>query len=275
MKATQGVLHFATEDYEVKKNSHFIVPFSQLELLDQFNDREDYGDMDELTESIYNVGPKVPLKGYKKGEKYVVIVGHRRFRAAERIMDKHGKDVLFKFEVYSPGTSKTDMLLDTLLTNSGKDLTPLEKASTVHKLLEEKMPVKDVAGALGGVSQVYIKNLQRLWNIPDAAKKLIRDNIVSATTVMGFLKSKGANMEEWIKEILAMAGIDDEGNGKKKSKKKKTAKVTPKTALKEFRRFRGGNPSIPADLADTFEFICQLQDNQLKFAEIEQFFKPK
>lgn len=276
----QGVLHFAEKNQEVKKNGVFIVPFTKLVLLDQFNDREDYGDLDELAESIYNVGPKVPLKGYKAGEKYVVIVGHRRFRAAEMIMDKYKKDILFQVIVYPQGFKKSDMLLDTLLTNSGKDLTPLEKASTVHKLIEEKVSVKDVAGALGGVSEVYVKNLDRLWNIPDMAKKLIRDGVVSATTVMGYLKSKGANLEEWIAEVIKMAGIEDDKPKKGKGKKKKTAKVTaknaPKTKVKsmgEFKRFR--EDPTGCTKTDVYNFICGLQDNKLSFDEIKAFLTSK
>lgn len=280
--ATQGVLHFATKDFEVKKNGVFSVPASKLILLDGFNDREDYGDVNELAESIYHVGPKVPLKGYKEGEKYVVIVGHRRFRAAEMIKKKYGKDVVFQMTMYSPGSTKADMLLDTLLTNSGKDLTPLEKASAVSKLIDHKTPVKAIAEALGGVSTTYIKNLQKLWGIPELAKDLIRSNIVSASTVMGYLKAPGANMEEWIQEVIKQAGIEDEAAGGKKGRKKKTAKVTAKNApgkrknsLKEFKKFRKANPKDSFDnqgKREAFEFVCKLQDNKLTLVEIEEFF---
>lgn len=288
-KAVQTKLHFATDDH-VKKNGIFSVPHSLLAVLPDFNDRTDYGtteEMNELAESIYHTGPKVPLKGYKDGEKYVVIVGHRRFRAGEMIKKKYGKDILFPMIMYSPGTTEKDMLLDTLLTNSGKDLTPLEKASTVSKLVELGVPTKEIASNLGGVSEVYVKNLQRLWSIPENAKKLIRDGVVSATLIMGVLKNKNANLEEFIQEIEKQAALAEKDNSKGNGKKKKTAKVTAKNApgsdkkkvdsLKEFKKFRKQDPGTMESKAKqaAFEMFCLIADNKASYIQIAEFFTGK
>jgi ParB/RepB/Spo0J family partition protein len=232
---TQTTIQFADNDH-VKKLGLFHVPFSKLKVLEDFNDRQDYGtteEMNELAESIYQVGPKVPLKGYKEGENYIVIVGHRRHRAGEMIMKKYKKNIIFQVQVYAPGTKKKDMLLDTLLTNSGKDLTPLEKASTVSKLLEEKVTTRDVAASLGGVSEVYVKNLQRLWGVPDEAKKLIREGVVSATYLMSYLKTKNANIEEFIQEVTKQANSDGQDTGKGRGKKRSKPRLRLKRALKQ------------------------------------------
>lgn len=286
----QLALHFATNDH-VKKNGIFFVPFSKLKILEGFNDREDYGDVRELAESLYHSGPKVPLKGYKDGDQYVVIVGHRRFRAAELIKKEYKKNIIFPMQMYPPGVQKKDMLLDTLLTNSGKDLTPLEKASTVSKLVEERVSTKEIAKSLGGVSEVYVKNLARLWTVPDEIKKMIRNNTVSATLVMGYLKAKNINFEELIQELKKQAGSDDQEGGKAKSRKKKQAKVTAKNAPKtkenslgDFKKFRKWtiayqedkkkNP-VDSSKQDFFELICQIVDNEITYDKIVSFFTNK
>jgi len=268
----------------------FLVPFSQLTVLENFNDREDYGtgsDMSELAESIYSQGIKVPIKGYKDGDKYVVIQGHRRYRAMEMIKKKYNKNIIAPLITYPIGTTKKDMLLDTLLTNSGKDLTPLEKASTVSKLIEQKTSVKEVAQALGGVSEVYVKNLQRLWTIPDSAKKLIRDGVVSATLIMGVLKNKNANLEEFIAEIEKEALGEGSAKTKGKGKGKKTAKVTAKNApkkgtgktdsLKEFKRFVKQNPGTYENKhkQEAFEFFASIVQNEVGYSDILEFFTGK
>lgn len=272
----------------VKRNNMFFVPHTKLKVLENFNDREDYGtatEMNELAESIYHSGVKMPIKGYKEGDTYVVIQGHRRFRAGEMIKKKYNKTVIYPLITYPIGTTKKDLLLDTLLTNSGKDLTPLEKASTVAKLIgEHKATVRDVAQALGGVSEVYVKNLQRLWSIPDKAKKLIRDGVVSATLIMGVLKDKGTNIEEWVKDIEKQAGTDEPGTGKGKGKAKKTAKVTAKNApkkkqdsVKEFKRFVKQNPGTYESKAKqaAFEFFEKLVNNKVSYTQILEFFTGK
>lgn len=286
---TQGRLHFADEETEVKKNGVYSIPFTKLKVLPDFNDRTDYGtteEMQELAESLYSVGPKQPLKGYKNGDHYVIIVGHRRMKAAEMIKEKYGKTIIFPVIMYPPGTKKRDLILDTLLTNNGKDLTPLEKASAVNGLITEQVPEKDICSALGGVSSVYVKNLVKLWGIPEEAKKLIRDKVVSATLIMGFLKTKNANIEEFIQQIKKAASGADQEPGKGKGRKKKKAKVTAKNlkpggtgknALKAFRAFRALDPSEfeIKDKAEFFEFCCNLADNQLSVEQIRIFFTGK
>lgn len=268
----------------------YFVPHTKLKVLENFNDREDYGtaeEMHELAESIYHSGVKMPIKGYKEGDTYVVIQGHRRFRAGEIIKKKYNKTVIYPLITYPVGTTKKDLLIDTLLTNSGKDLTPLEKASTVHKLLNDeknKTTVKEVAQALGGVSEVYVKNLQRLWSVPDSAKKLIRQGVVSATLIMSVLKDKSTNLDEWIAEIEKEAVPATKEKKKGKGKGGKQAAVTAKNApkkkkdsIKEFKRFIKQNPGTYESKAKqaAFEFFESIINNKASYDQILEFFTGK
>lgn len=271
----------------IKRNNMYYVPFTKLKVLENFNDREDYGtteEMNELADSIYHSGVKMPLKGYKEGDKYVVMQGHRRYRAGEMIKKKYGKVIIYPLLTYPVGTTKKDLLLDTLLTNSGKDLTPLEKASVVSKLLVEKATTKDIAQALGGVSEVYVKNLARLSTIPENAKKLIRNGVVSASLIMGFLKNKNTNLDEWLAEIEKQAESEDKEKKKKKGAAKKTAKVTAKNApdkkqdsVKEFKRFVKQNPGTyqNKEKQAAFEFFVSVIENNVSYSQILEFFTGK
>lgn len=274
----------------VKRHNMFYVPLTKLKVLANFNDREDYGtheEMSELAESIYHQGVKVPLKGYKEGEMYVVMQGHRRFKAGEMVKKKYNKTMIYPLIVYPAGSTKKDYLLDTLLTNSGKDLTPLEKASTVSKLIAEKVTVKEIASALGGVSEVYVKNLERLWTIPDNAKKLIRSGVVAATLIMGVLKNKNANLDEFIAEVIKQAEAEGSTKKGKKGAGKKKAKVTAKNAptkgsgkqdsLKEFKKFMKTAPDAFESKAKqaAFEFFSAIATNKASFTDILEFFTGK
>jgi ParB/RepB/Spo0J family partition protein len=279
----------------VTKTDIYKVPFSKLVIIDGFNDREDYGDIPELAESIRAEGPRVPLKGYRDGDKFVVIVGHRRHRAAEWIKKQYKEEIVFKFECYAKGASKAEMLMDTLLTNAGKELTPLEKANVVKKLVTEKMTVKAIAAALGGVSSVYITNLSKLADAPDKVKKHIRDGNVSATLVIGYLKNKDCNIEELVTEIEKNLE-PDEGLFKGKKKKKKQAAVTKKNlnkkkkdtegsddeedtgnSMKTFKRYMKQNTGIFAtpEKQATFEFVSDLVNNKVTYTDMVKYFTGK
>lgn len=277
---SQASVRFAEKGEEVKKNGLFYVPLFRLKTLEGFNDREDYGtaeEMDELAESIYQSGVLVPLKGYKEGENYVVIVGHRRHRAGEIIKAKYGKQMNYPMQVYPVGTTKQDMLLDTLLTNSGKDLTPLEKASTVGKLVGERVPYNEITRALGGVSEVYVKNLHKLSQAPEKIKKLIREGVVSATYVISILKDKKTDLEAWYKEIEELAKDKKKEGKQSKVTKKDREKPATKAAssLMEFKRLRkkGVEEFKNKSRQETWEFVCSLIDNQMSYGEISTYFQ--
>lgn len=274
---------------EIKRGNLYQVPLSRLKLLDDFNDRQDYGtieEMNELAESIYKVGVQNPIKGFKDGDFYVVISGHRRMKAGEMIRKKYAKETVYPLITYPQKAGMKEYLIDTLLTNSGKDLTPLEKASAVDKLLGTMATIEEIAEALGGVSTVYVRNLAALWKAPEEAKKLIRDGVISATTLMGFLRSKDTNLDEMLSEIQKQAknqpkAKDGAKPGKKGKKAAVTAKDLPKkkktTSVDMFMKFR----SLPdksfgsQDKENMYTIMCAIVDNKCSFKQIEAFFTTK
>lgn len=284
----QTALHFAT-DKHVKKNGLYKVPNSLIvEAGEDLNDRRDYGteeELKELAESLYHSGPRNPLKGFKEGENYVVVVGHRRKRAADYIQKKYGQDLLFQFVVYAPGTTRGEMILDGLLTNSGKDFNPLEKASAVVRLMnEEEMPANEIRQALGGVTEKYVKDLAKLNEAPEKAKKLILDGTISATYLMAEMRKKGFDLDKFIEEVLsAKAGAKKKGSKTGKVTKKDVEKKREKnetraaSSLGEFKRFRktGNDIFENKNKQEQFEFLCSLIDNQLSYDQILTYFTGK
>lgn len=276
------------------------VPLSKLIIRDNFNIREDMGDLNALAESIYHNGVKVPLKGYKEGENYVVIAGHRRMEAGKIIKAKYKKTTIYPFMQYDKAVSERDLLLDHLLTNDGQGLTPLEKAIGVDRLLSEGMKVKDIARALGGVSEVYVGNLKKLNDAPEEAKALVRKGLISSTLLIQELKKK-SDITAFIAKVGAAgdkvdkkaaekkearvprdkkaekkAGIKNKGTGAPKAKK--TAKVTTKdikvNSVKEFKRFMKQNSDVfgSQEAAETYNFVCDLVDNKLDYDKILNYF---
>lgn len=282
---------------EIKRNNIFYVPLTKLKILekgdpnDYNNDRQDYGtfeQMNELAESIYHNGVRTPIKGYKDGDMYVVIQGHRRFKAGQMIKQKYGKTIIYPLVTYPIGSTKKDFLLDTLLTNSGKDLTPLETASVVSKLISDekiKMKPKEIATLLG-VSEVYVFNLNRLWGVSDKTKKLIRENVVSAATIMGVLKNKNTNLDEFIAEVEKQAAADGSGKKAGKGSKKKQATVTAKNApggsasIKDLKKFIKQAPEEGYTFKnkarqETYEFVSQVLKNKVSYTDILEYFTGK
>lgn len=288
----------ATENL-VKRGDVLYVPFSKLAVRENFNVRESMGDIEELAMSMYHNGVKMPLKGYKDGDKYIVIAGHRRMEAAAYIKRVWKKEMIFQFISYPKGTTDVELLKDHILTNDGKPLTPLEKAITVHRMLEAKMKPKEIAQAMS-VSEMYVSNLKRLYDAPEEAKALVRNETISSTTLILQLKKKG-DIADFILKAQGIANNKDVvrlDRPKKVAKKKasastgvkktppaksapKQAKATTKdlniNSMKEFKKFvrnTGANHDVFPDKIRiaVYEFAKDLLNNRLDHDQIINYF---
>lgn len=81
---------------EVKKGDVWKVPFDNLHLVEGLNIRTDYGDIEELAASILANGVKVALQGYRDGEQFYVVDGHRRYTALKLLADRGHKLIVPK-----------------------------------------------------------------------------------------------------------------------------------------------------------------------------------
>lgn len=185
----------------------FGVLFSELAVEENFNIRYDYGNIQELTDSIAENGIQNPIHCYqKKGDinKYTLIEGHRRYKAIELgIQQKKIDPLTFRIPmVKSRPISDENRTLGLVTYNSGKPLTLLEEAMVYERLDKFGMSVAEMAKKVGK-SSTHISNCLLLMAANIATKKMIMDNIVSPTLVISRLKEKDpAEVEKEIKEAL-------------------------------------------------------------------------
>lgn len=298
----------------VKRGDILHVPFTKLITIPGMNlPGRDTG-IEELAESLYHNGARVPLKGYKDGENYVVIAGHRRFAAAQIVKDKYKKTIIFPFISYPKGTTAKDFILDHFLTNDGAPLTPLQSAVGVSRLMDEGMKVKDIATVLN-FSEVYIANLKKLADAPKEAQDLVKKGIISSTLLISVLKNKKTgDISEFIAKAIALGekaeqdaelekknkeqaqqdrldrkktkskgGKVGKAKGTKAPGKKKTATVTAKNikqdSFKEIKRFikvtRDDMPFIKAETEIVYNFLRDAVDNKFRYDDLIKFFTVK
>lgn len=159
------------------------------------NIRVDYGNEDgsfkELVASIESNGILVPLRAYRdkdnEGE-WIAIDGHRRLAAAMKLVDK-GLSIRAKIiSVDARKVSDEQMIIDMVITNSGKPLSPLELSDAVHRLVVLGYKPKEVAAKFG--MEVHaVRNLDLLGSAPKRIRDLISKNKLSYTVALDFIKT--------------------------------------------------------------------------------------
>ncbi len=140
--------------------------------------------MAELSESIRIHGIIQPLVLNKVGEKFVIVAGERRYRAAKLA----GFDsVPAVVKTMSEEQAREIALIENL---QRENLNPIEEGEALKQLMElNKMTQEEVAKRVSK-SRSNVANTMRLLALPEAVKGLIRDGRLSAGHARALLPIK-------------------------------------------------------------------------------------
>jgi ParB/RepB/Spo0J family partition protein len=207
----------------------FLVNPMNLLLEEGFNTRVDYGDLDELKNSILENGVKIPLRGFKRGDKYVINDGHRRYKAIMLAIGEGHEIVRVPFISEKPLTAE-ERLFEILLSNDGKPLTPLELGETYKKLQNFGFKVVEIAKRTGKSSS-HILDMISVSGSSKEVKEAIKEGTISATLVKEV--QKAVETPEQADEIIKVVTDVQKEAGEKKVTKKDFEGILPPKPKKE------------------------------------------
>lgn len=128
----------------------------------------------ELAASIKEKGVIQPLIVRPRGERYQIVAGERRWRAAQRAQ-VHDVPVIIR------DLSDTEVLEIAIVENIQRaDLNPIDEAFGYRALIEQFGHTQEKLAEAMGKSRSHIANLLRLLNLPDDVMVLVRDGKLSS-----------------------------------------------------------------------------------------------
>ncbi|HSN23969.1 MAG TPA: ParB/RepB/Spo0J family partition protein [Methylomicrobium sp.] len=157
--------------------------------------------LQELAESIKAQGVIQPVvvRHLLGSEKYEIVAGERRWRAAQ-LAGLHEVPVVIK-EI----DDRTAMAVALIENIQREDLNPLEEAEALARLLDEfEMTHQQIADAVGK-SRVTVTNLLRLLDLHPEVKKLLLNKHIEMGHARALLGLEGQ------KQVAAEYKIDKEG----------------------------------------------------------------
>lgn len=135
-----------------------------------FNETE----LNELSESIREHGVLQPLLVRKKGSKYEIIAGERRYQAS-KLAD------LTEIPVIIKDVDDQQMMALALIENLQRsDLNPLEEAKGYRQLIDASGMTQDALSKAVSKSRSAITNSLRLLDLPEPVQQLIFDGQLTA-----------------------------------------------------------------------------------------------
>ncbi|MDQ0429174.1 MULTISPECIES: ParB/RepB/Spo0J family partition protein [Caryophanaceae] len=168
----------------------------------------DQAALEELAESIKEHGILQPIVVRKAGEKFELVVGERRFRAAKLIKLKEVPAIIKEL------TDQQMMELAILENLQREDLTPIEEAEAYQKLMEALNLTQEQLAFRLGKSRPHIANHVRLLALPQNVRKLISDKELSmghGRTLLGLRSKKliPETAEKVVKENLNVRQLEN------------------------------------------------------------------
>ncbi len=144
--------------------------------------RFDEDSLTRLSESVRDHGIVQPVLVRRRGDRYELIAGERRWRAAQLAG-------LQKVPAVVKEVADSDLLEIALTENvQREDLNPIEEANAYKKLIEQVGLTQDALAAKFGRDRSYITNYIRLLKLPPDIQELVETGRLStghARTILG------------------------------------------------------------------------------------------
>ena len=169
----------------------------------RFQPRRDFsaGTLDELAASIKEQGIVQPIVVVPHGEKYEIVAGERRWRAAAQA------GLTRVPVVVREKRSDKEMLEVALVENlQREDLNPLEAAAAYARLREEFHLTQEEVARRVGKDRASIANALRILKLPASVREKIREGSLSAGHAKALAALSSADDQERLaEEILRRA----------------------------------------------------------------------
>ena len=231
------------------------IPISQIQP-NPYQPRKTFNEasIDELARSVREHGIVQPLVVTRAGDKYKLIAGERRFRAAQKA-GLTTVPALIK-EMMQEGDALQIALIENI---QREDLNPIEEAMAYHQLHDDFQLTQEEISKRVGKERSTVANFLRLLKLPDPVKKLLASGQLSMGHARALLAIESPKKQEQLADRVVRKSLNvrqtellaSESSPKTAEKKEKEKDVftrdaedklqrTLRTKVEIDRRRRGG-----------------------------------
>lgn len=181
--------------------------------------------IEELARSVREHGIVQPLVVTRAGDRYKLIAGERRFRAAIKA-GLRTVPVVIK-EMMKEGDALQIALIENI---QREDLNPIEEAGAYHQLHQEFGLTQEEISRRVGKERSTVANFLRLLKLPDSVKKLLAGGQLSMGHARALLAVESAKKQEQLADRVVkrnlsvrqteMLAAERSPKGEKKEKQK-------------------------------------------------------
>jgi len=190
--------------------------------------------LNELTESIREVGILQPVLVRPVGDEFELIAGERRWRAARRLG-------IGRMPALVRDSDDVAALEQALVENVHRaDLNALEEAAAYQQLIEDFSLTHEAVASRVGRSRTAVTNTLRLLQLPPSVQKHVRDGALSMGHARALLGTPDRALQERlagqaVREGWSVRAVEEAVRGPAATSTAGAGKVDPASATKPLR----------------------------------------
>lgn len=204
------------------------IELSKIIIRENFNVREDYGDLQELAYSILENGQTIPGRVDVLADgTFVIVDGHRRYKACCILADM-GNEPFFKAIVNNTKTTEEQRILQMFTTQDNKPLQPSEIAELISRLINLGYDQAGVAKKIGKTGS-YVSQMLSYAKESPIIKQAVKNGDIAVSTVIKLQKKIPVQSER----ITAVQNAVSKKTADKTTKAVTVQKVTGKNTKED------------------------------------------
>lgn len=242
-KVTEKVTE--TENYnKTTKTDIYNIDPRAIVVVDGFNSRQDFGNIEELAKQIQEQGmlnpiSVVPFKTEDGKEKYRLVDGERRYRAVMSLIDKGVDIARIKAIFLSRSLSDAELYVQQVMRNEGKPFNEYEMGVHCSKLKDicgkTNSEIADMLGKNVGQISYYLGVLE----MTPEAQEVIKTNRISASNIRRIYEACKHDEMQVSAEVMKLVKAADK-QGKEKLSLKDLGEDSAVAILKDTKTIAKG-----------------------------------
>jgi ParB family chromosome partitioning protein len=223
----KGLKAFLPEDYGILKDERFVDVDVEDLLPNPLQPRQDF-DQDSITElaqSIKETGILQPLIVMPEGNHYKIVVGERRWRAAQKIG-------LTKVPAIVRHLTEKEQIEASLVENlQRKDLNPIEIALAYQKLIQELNYTQEAVAEKVGKDRTSVTNFIRLLKLPPEIQKMVAESKITMGHARALITLEKPDQQIFLSRLIIEKNLSVRDVEKMMSEQRQAPSPKPKQEL--------------------------------------------
>jgi ParB family chromosome partitioning protein len=223
----KGLKAFLPEDYGILKDEKFVDVDVEDLRPNSLQPRQNFDQnaIEELARSIKETGILQPLVVVPEGNHYKIVVGERRWRAAQKIG-------LTKVPAIVRQLTEEEQFEASLVENlQRKDLNPIEVALAYNKLTQELNYTQDAVAEKVGKDRTSVANIIRLLKLPPEIQKMVAEGKISMGHARALITLEKPDQQIFLSRLIVEKNLSVREVEKMMTEKRQHSPSKPKPEL--------------------------------------------